>query len=229
MATWIRCSKARALARNMCAAMLLALLLLLGRCDGFAPPGTASLAGSATRTTTTTTCANTRIARKRSPPALRMRNGDGGLDGPADRALACLPYLIPLLDGDRYGMFLFYNFPALGLLDQIALGPFKLVYGSIPFAQLVAFLGLSVLSRNPDLPYSLRFNMQQALLLDIALIFPSLLGGIPAPAVVANGGSNFVFLALVGSVGYALVSNLTGKVPDKIPLISDAARSSIGF
>jgi hypothetical protein len=56
-----------------------------------------------------------------------------------------------------------------------------------------------------------------------ALIFPGLLGGIPAPAIIANTGSNCVYLAMVGCVGYALISNLSGKVPDKIPLISDAA------
>ena len=71
--------------------------------------------------------------------------------------------------------------------------------------------------------------MQQALILDIALIFPSLLGQIPIPlpGVLVNSGSNFVYLALMLSVGYAFVSNLSGKVPDKIPVISDAAGSQI--
>ena len=144
-----------------------------------------------------------------------------------DRILSCVPYIIPLLDGDRYGRFLFYQIPLLGLADNILLGPFKLLYGVIPFAQFIFFIGLSILSRNPEIPRPIRFNMQQALLLDIALIFPSLLGQIPVPQLLANSGSNFVYLALVGCIGYAIISNLSGRVPDKIPVISDAAGSSI--
>lgn len=144
-----------------------------------------------------------------------------------DRILSCVPYIVPLLDGDRYGRFLFYQIPLLGLADNIILGPFKLIYGAIPFAQLIFFIGLSVLSRNPEIPRPVRFNMQQALLLDIALIFPSLLGQIPVPLILANSGSNFVYLAMVGCIGYAVISNLSGKVPDEIPVISDAAGSSI--
>lgn len=105
-----------------------------------------------------------------------------------DRILSCVPYIVPLLDGDRYGRFLFYQVPLLGLFDNILLGPFKLIYGTIPFAQLIFFIGLSVLSRNPEIPRPIRFNMQQALLLDIALIFPSLLGQIPVPLILANSG-----------------------------------------
>ena len=105
-----------------------------------------------------------------------------------DRILSCMPYIVPLLDGDRYGRFLFYQIPILGLADDILLGPFKLIYGTIPFAQLIFFIGLSVLSRNPEIPRPVRFNMQQALLLDIALIFPSLLGQIPVPLILANSG-----------------------------------------
>ena len=110
------------------------------------------------------------------------------IEGTADRILSCVPYIIPLLDGDRYGRFLFYQIPILGLIDNILLGPFKLIYGTIPFAQLIFFIGLSVLSRNPEIPRPVRFNMQQALLLDIALIFPSLLGQIPVPLILANSG-----------------------------------------
>ena len=109
------------------------------------------------------------------------------IDG-ADRILSCVPYIVPLLDGDRYGRFLFYQVPLLGLFDNILLGPFKLIYGTIPFAQLIFFIGLSVLSRNPEIPRPIRFNMQQALLLDIALIFPSLVGQIPVPLILANSG-----------------------------------------
>ena len=144
-----------------------------------------------------------------------------------------LPYHTPHIEhysGDRYGRYLFYLLPPLGLADSILLGPFKLIYGIVPFAQLIFFIGLSVLSRNQNISRPIRFNMQQALILDIALIFPSLLGQlipIPMPGMIVNSGSNFVYLAMLGSVSYAFISNLSGNVPDKIPVISDAAGSQI--
>ncbi|OEU18898.1 hypothetical protein FRACYDRAFT_237180 [Fragilariopsis cylindrus CCMP1102] len=213
-------------------ATLLALLLPEGG-DCFAPP----LVSSISRTTTSTSIStgaiiiqaktSARTSKKKYLHNLHMSN-NSEIEG-TDRVLSCLPYLIPLLDGDRYGKYLFYLVPALGMADSIVLGPFKAIYSVIPFAQLIAFIGLSVLSRNPDIPRPVRFNIQQALILDIALIFPSLLGQlpIPIPAIVANSGNNFVYLAIVGSVVYSVVSNVTGKVPDKIPVISEAAGSSV--
>mmetsp|Transcript_9698 Transcript_9698/g.12807 ORF Transcript_9698/g.12807 Transcript_9698/m.12807 type:complete len:217 (+) Transcript_9698:91-741(+) len=200
-------------------------LLLPGQGNCFAPAGITISSISGTSTGAITIQANNAITRTNLPMSRNSNNSE--IEGP-DRVLSCLPYLIPLLDGDRYGRFLFYAVPALGQVDFLLLGPFKAIYSSIPFAQ---FIALSTLSRNPDLPRPLRFNMQQALLLDIALIFPSLLGQlqIPLPNVLAASGSNFVYLAMVASVGYSLISNLTGKVPDKIPIVSEAAGSSIGF
>jgi len=208
-------------------ATLLALLTLQrGNC--FAPPRIRSSIGI-TKTPASAGAIvreNNSIARRNLP----LGASDSDING-SDRALSCLPYLIPLIDGDRYGRFLFYTVPALGMADSLLLGPFKFIYYSIPFGQLIFFIGLSVLSRNPDLSRPLRFNMQQALILDIALIFPSLFGRLPfpMPGVLVNSGSNFVYLAMVASVGYSVVSNLTGKVPDKIPVVSEAAGSSIGF
>ena len=200
-------------------------LLLPGQGNCFAPSGITISRISGTSTGAITIQANNAITRTNLP-----MSSNSEIEGP-DRVLSCLPYLIPLLDGERYGRFLFYAIPALGQVDFLLLGPFKAIYSSIPFAQIIAFLALSVLSRNPDLPRPLRFNMQQALLLDIALILPSLLGQlqIPLPGFLAASGSNFVYIAMIGSVGYSLVSNLTGKVPDKIPIVSEAAGSSIGF
>mmetsp|Transcript_20645 Transcript_20645/g.43089 ORF Transcript_20645/g.43089 Transcript_20645/m.43089 type:complete len:226 (+) Transcript_20645:33-710(+) len=224
------CKMTRTLAAVAIATLLALLLPEQGNC--FAPQRTviSNFNGQTPSTSTGAIFrANNAITRINVPTRLN-NNNNSEIDG-TDRVLSCLPYLIPLLDGDRYGRFLFYTVPALGLADSLLLGPFKFLYGSIPFAQFIFFIGLSVLSRNPEIPRPVRFNMQQALLLDIALVFPSLFGQLPfpMPGVLVNSGSNFVFLALVGSVGYSVVSNLTGKVPDKIPIVSEAAGSSIGF
>jgi len=208
-------------------ATLLALLLPEGG-NCFAPPLVSSISRT-TASSSISTGSNTsaRTSNKNHLHNLHMSN-NSEIEG-TDRVLSCFPYLIPLLDGDRYGKYLFYLVPALGMADSILLGPFKAIYSLVPFAQFIAFIGLSVLSRNPDIPRPVRFNMQQALILDITLIFPSLLGQLPfqIPPLLANSGSNCVYLAMVASVGYAVVSNLTGKVPDKIPVISEAAGSSV--
>jgi hypothetical protein len=178
---------------------------------------------------------NPSSAAKATTTSLSMIRDNNQVVG-KDRVLSCLPYLLPLLDGDSYGRFIFRAFPPLGLADAIVLGPLKLVYNSIPFFGLIVFFGLTILSRNPDIPRSIRFNMQQAVILDIFLIFPSLLsqlgglggGSLVLPRVIVESGNNFVFYCLVASVGYALISNLTGKIPNQIPVISEATENQIG-
>jgi len=151
-----------------------------------------------------------------------------------DRALSCLPYILPLIDGDRYGRFLFALVPALGAIDYALLGPFNALFAAIPFLQLICFFGFTILARNPELSRDVRFNLQQAVILDIALFFPSLLGQVTGslpitlPRFLVEGGSNFVFLALIGAVGYSVVSNATGKVPNGIPFISEAVETQVG-
>lgn len=165
-----------------------------------------------------------------SSTSLSMSSNNQEVQG-IDRGLACLPYLLPVLDGDRYGRFIFAAFPPLGIADAILLGPFHSIYNIIPFAQLIAFFGLSFLSRNPEISRSVRFNMQQALILDIMLIFPSLLGrlGIPMPSILVASGSNFIFYVLVAAVGYSLFSNaVLGKLPNQIPILSEASEAQIG-
>lgn len=46
---------------------------------------------------------------------MRSRRNGGSADV-ADRVLASLPYLLPLLDGLRFGKFAFMQFPTLGVL-----------------------------------------------------------------------------------------------------------------
>ena len=184
---------------------------------------TLSSSGSFSRSSSKTTSTST--------SQLLMSNSDA--QGVPDRLLSCVPYLLPIMDGDRYGRYMYMIFPTLGMVDATILGPIKAVYYAIPFGSLIAFIALSTLSRNANISRPVRFNIQQALLLDIALIFPNLLGqvmpNLQLPAVVNNSCSNFVFYFLVASVGYSLITNLvTGKIPNQIPIISEASEMQIG-
>ncbi|KAL9185386.1 hypothetical protein ACHAXT_003163 [Thalassiosira profunda] len=151
-----------------------------------------------------------------------------------DKVVSVLPYLFPLMDGLQYGRFL------LGA-DDAGSNPFLVVlallytlYRSIPFSGFVAFFALNFLAGNPSLNRLVRFNMQQAIFLDIALFFPSLfvgLGGLiagaagsPTSAVAGEIFSDAVFGTLLLTLAYCAGSSLFGKEPDSIPLISAAVK-----
>ena len=86
-----------------------------------------------------------------------------------DRIFACLPYLLPLIDGLAFGRFLFTQFPFLQLL-LIPLSPLMQIY-SLPFASLVIFFALYLgVVRNENISHFIRFNAMQAILLDIVLM-----------------------------------------------------------
>jgi hypothetical protein len=151
-----------------------------------------------------------------------------------DRVVSILPYLFPLMDGLQYGRFL------LSASDDsnpfvLALAVLYSLYRSIPFSGFAAFFALNLLSGNPSLNRLVRYNMQQAIFIDIALFFPSLILGIGGLVVGGAGGaglppavseifSDVMFGSLLLMLAYCAGSSLLGREPDGIPLISDAVK-----
>ena len=76
----------------------------------------------------------------------------------------------------------------------------------------------------------MRFNIQQAIVLDIALVIPSLFQGATQmfPAMLQIQGSNFIFYCVFFTVAYSAWCNSRGVVPDQVPIISEAAASQVG-
>ena len=146
---------------------------------------------------------------------------------PVERLFACLPYLLPVLDGFSYGAYVYANVPLLGRA-AMEVAPAVGAFQSSPFSGFVLFIGLSFFTRNSGLPRFVRFNIQQALLLDITLIIPGLFGAVPLPRDLAVVGSNFVFYFWVLVVGYSVFCNVRGKTPDQVPVLSEAASLQIG-
>lgn len=150
-----------------------------------------------------------------------------------DKFLSILPYLFPLFDSIQFGRYFFIDNAENPFLAIIGLA--YAAYRSIPFSGFVAFIALNTLSNNPGLNKLIRFNMQQAIFLDIALFFPGLLGalvvgagssaGVQFPDAVLQGSSTAIFGVLVLTVVYAAISSLLGIKPDKIPIISEAVES----
>jgi uncharacterized membrane protein len=102
---------------------------------------------------------------------------------------------------------------------------------AVPFGGFILFLVLFLaVVRNPQVPYFVRFNVLQAILLDIVLIVVSLafnlvlapLGGTFAVRTLANS----VFLGTLVLVLFALVQCLRGKEAD-IPSLSEAVRMQL--
>ena len=142
----------------------------------------------------------------------------------SDRIFACLPYLLPLIDGLAFGQFLFEQFPVLQLL-LIPLDPLRQIY-SLPFASLVIFFALYLgVVRNENISHFIRFNAMQAILLDIVLM----LCGLVLPilrnafqiAFIAETLYNMVFLGVLAAFIYAIVQSSLGRYAE-IPPISDA-------
>lgn len=147
-----------------------------------------------------------------------------------DKIVSILPYLFPLMDSLQFGRFLIVENADNPLVVILAL--LYALYKSVPFSGFISFLALNVLSSNPGINRLVRFNMQQAIFVDIALFFPGLLGaayslatansGVKMPPGVAELGSDIIFGTLIITIAYCSISSLLGKTPDKIPLISQA-------
>lgn len=151
-----------------------------------------------------------------------------------DKALSALPYILPLSDGMVYAQHLFQAFPAQTAWAEPVAG-LLLAFQNIPFGTLVAFFGMSILASNPSVNKLLRFNMLQAINLDIALILPVLLEPLASTSLthdayklapISNAASDLLFVALLAAVVYSIGSSATGTLPTKLPLFGRLNREN---
>ena len=152
------------------------------------------------------------------------------------RLVAPLMYLLPWSDAIPLG-----SGPAVVCLQYPVLRPcvhparpLMLLERSIPFGLggllLVIVLFYAVV-RNPNVPYFLRFNALQALLIDIALIvlsfgFLLLTQTIAAGTLLLGTLTSAVVVAVLAILLFSLVECLRGREPD-LPGISQAVRMQL--
>ena len=146
------------------------------------------------------------------------------------RLLAAAAYLLPWSDGMGFGQSLFSLFPVLQWLSLPAL-PVALLEQAVPFGSLLLFLALWLaVARNPRVPYLIRFNVLQAILIDILLVLVSLSFRILlAPLGIAfalRTLSNTVFLGVLVLVLFGVVQSLRGEEAE-IPSLSEAVRMQL--
>lgn len=153
-----------------------------------------------------------------------------GSTTPKDRFFACLPYLLPLIEGLAFGEYFFRQFPELRVI-LLPLSPVLFAYSIINrftfgFGGLIVFFALFLLVvRNESINHFIRFNAMQAILLDIILVlcsfilslFGSGLGG----GLIVETIYNVIFFGMIAAVVYSIVQSVMGRYAE-IPTLSDA-------
>ena len=146
------------------------------------------------------------------------------------RLLAAAAYLLPWSDAIPFGRSLFGLFPLLQWLSVPAL-PVAMLQQMVPFGGLVLFLALYLgVVRNGQVPYPIRFNVLQAILIDIVLVVVSLAFNLLINPLGSGFAlrtiSNSVFLGTLVVVLFGVVQNLRGRDAD-LPTISEAVRMQL--
>lgn len=159
-----------------------------------------------------------------------------------DRLLACLPYILPLVNVLGFGSYLFATFPVLMTL-LIPFLPLLFLYfnivGTIPYGELILFFALFLLVvRNYKIKHFIRYNTMQSLLLSIFLSlcqWTLRLLGFPL-AVIPDSSFNSnllidiisttIFLGVFGAIVYSIVETIRGNYAE-IPVVSEATYTQI--
>jgi len=185
-----------------------------------------------------TTRSNNSILRRNDDNIIQLRmfdnNDDGKIKG-ADRIFACIPYLLPLLDGDHFGRYIYQRISVLGTANAVLIQPLERIYEQIPFGSVIFFFALTLGTRAAGgrLSKGVKFNAQQAALIDIFLVFPELAGavtgGMNLPMSVMEPSSTFVFYTYMAMCLYSIQANIRGIKPNQIPVVSGAAEMNSQF
>ena len=131
-------------------------------------------------------------------------------------------YTLPLKASIPFGYFLFYKYSFLKILLLLTI-PISIIEKSLPYGSFLLFVILFAgLVRNPKVPYFVRYNAFQALLIDIALIIISYLLRI-FPIVEL---SSIIFIFTLCIFIYSISKCIYGVEPE-IPLISKSVRMQI--
>eukprot|EP00933_Yihiella_yeosuensis_P024851 TRINITY_DN19272_c0_g3_i1.p1 TRINITY_DN19272_c0_g3~~TRINITY_DN19272_c0_g3_i1.p1 ORF type:complete len:455 (-),score=74.72 TRINITY_DN19272_c0_g3_i1:442-1806(-) len=150
--------------------------------------------------------------------------------GAGPRFLGAFAYFLPLAEAFKFVIPLLNYFPALGVfLAPIVI--FSAILNAIPLGSLLVFIAFTFLAQWNQVPRLVRFNLEQAVLLDILLFIPGLVLGLMS----ASGAGNDAFV-IVGSIFffsmfavclYAGSTTLSGEYPDGLGPISSTTKNVI--
>ena len=131
-------------------------------------------------------------------------------------------YTLPLRSAKPFGFYLFSKYSFLKILFFLTY-PIEIIEKSLPFGSFLLFIILFAgLVRNPKVPYFVRYNACQALLIEIALIIISYLL-IILPIVELDP---IIFIFTLCIFIYSISQCIYGDEPE-IPFISKSVRMQI--
>ena len=131
-------------------------------------------------------------------------------------------YTLPLKASIPFGYYLFYKYSFLKILLLLTF-PIEIIEKSLPFGSFLLFILLFAgVVKNPKIPYFVRYNACQALLIDIALIIISYL--LRIFPIIELGSIIFIFTLCIFI--YSISQCIYGVEPE-IPLISKSVRMQI--
>tara|TARA_Y100001968_G_scaffold333950_1_gene401726 strand:+ start:18890 stop:19324 length:435 start_codon:yes stop_codon:yes gene_type:complete len=144
------------------------------------------------------------------------------LNNLSQRIISVILYTFPLKASIPFGYALFYKFSFLKIFLVLTL-PIALIERSMPLGNLLLFLFIFIgLVRNMKVPYFVRFNACQSLLLNIAIIiFSYFLRIFP----IIELGYILFGISLVAFI-FSIINCIYGIEPE-IPLISKSVRMQI--
>ena len=129
-----------------------------------------------------------------------------------------------------FGDYLFSKYYFLDILIDLLTFPIEIIEKSLPFGSFLLFILLFAgLVRNPKVPYFIRYNVCQALLIDIALIIIAYLLSILSIvefALIISIVCSIIFIFTLSIFIYSIFQCLSGVEPE-IPLISKSVRMQI--
>ena len=146
------------------------------------------------------------------------------------RLIGMYLYMLPWSDSLPFGWNLFGQFPILRWLGAPVL-PILILERTLPFGGLILFLGIFIgIVRNQKVPYFIRFNGLQALLINIIVILSGYIFQIFTrpleTGLILRTLSSTIFITFLTLVIYALIECFQGNEPD-FPAITDAVRMQI--
>lgn len=155
----------------------------------------------------------------------------------SERVFGALPYLLPLMDALVYGdgNFILRQFPTITSIGLLPIIPVLQIYGQfirlVPFAGLILFMGLFfVVVRNENISRFVRFNVLQAILLDLILMVCNLILPIIGQGfqldLLTETLFNTLFLGILATFIYAVFKSSRGQYAE-IPAISNAVNMQI--
>ncbi len=148
----------------------------------------------------------------------------------AARTLGVFLYMIPWADSLTFGNHIYTKYPFTQII-QIPAIPIIIIERSIPFGNLLLFLGIFIgLVRNSKISYFLRFNALQSLLINIGIIIINFIFQIIfSPffnSLIIRTFSSTLLISLFSVIFYCVWSCTQGNEPD-LPIISEAAKMQL--